>query len=215
MLKTTNYQMNKPELADSPPDITVLNGNFDIIDEKLFAVIQAWEEFKANGGKIGGGYLGAFANGLVFGKDGVPDSRVQTLYSGDINMFGPSESKKVSLGHETNAWKEAWVGNFSKQTNGYTKLSNGFILQWGRMMFTEDSAKSWQLYLNFPIEFPTACWTVVGNISSQDTNTNARITAGYIIPYTKKQFKTRGGGIGLPYEHTVASTEINWFAIGN
>ncbi len=33
--KTTNYKLHKIDLADSPPDITVLNGNFDIIDAEL------------------------------------------------------------------------------------------------------------------------------------------------------------------------------------
>lgn len=35
MKQTTNYSFNKPELADSPPDITVLNPNFDKIDAQL------------------------------------------------------------------------------------------------------------------------------------------------------------------------------------
>lgn len=54
MLTTKNYKLKKPELTDSPPDITVMNPNWDLVDEKLFAVIQAWEEFKKNGGEIGG-----------------------------------------------------------------------------------------------------------------------------------------------------------------
>lgn len=35
MKQTTNYGFNKPELQDSPPDITVLNPNFDKIDTQL------------------------------------------------------------------------------------------------------------------------------------------------------------------------------------
>ena len=35
MKQTTNYSLNKIELADSPPDITVLNPNFDKIDTEL------------------------------------------------------------------------------------------------------------------------------------------------------------------------------------
>lgn len=35
MKQTTNYQFNKPELTDSPPDITVFNPNFDVIDAEL------------------------------------------------------------------------------------------------------------------------------------------------------------------------------------
>ena len=35
MQKTTNYQLNKIELTDSPADITVINGNWDTIDSEL------------------------------------------------------------------------------------------------------------------------------------------------------------------------------------
>lgn len=35
MLKTQNYGFNKPELSDSPPDITVMNPNWDTIDKKI------------------------------------------------------------------------------------------------------------------------------------------------------------------------------------
>ncbi|MEG2149095.1 MAG: hypothetical protein RRY24_06700, partial [Clostridiales bacterium] len=35
MLHTTNYNLNKIELVDAPPDITVLNKNWDTLDAKL------------------------------------------------------------------------------------------------------------------------------------------------------------------------------------
>lgn len=35
MLTTTNFGLNKPELADSPPDITVTNSNWDAVDKHL------------------------------------------------------------------------------------------------------------------------------------------------------------------------------------
>lgn len=33
--KTTNFKLHKIDLTDAPPDITVLNGNFDTIDSEL------------------------------------------------------------------------------------------------------------------------------------------------------------------------------------
>lgn len=35
MQQTSNYALKKIELADSPPDITVINPNWDTIDEEL------------------------------------------------------------------------------------------------------------------------------------------------------------------------------------
>lgn len=44
MKQTPNFNFNKPELLDSPPDITVMNGNWDTIDTKL----KEFDEHKAN-----------------------------------------------------------------------------------------------------------------------------------------------------------------------
>lgn len=33
--KTTNYNLHKIDLSDAPPDITVLNQNWDVIDTEL------------------------------------------------------------------------------------------------------------------------------------------------------------------------------------
>jgi uncharacterized membrane protein len=44
MKQTTNYALKKIELSDSPPDITVINPNWDVIDEKL----KEAEDFKTS-----------------------------------------------------------------------------------------------------------------------------------------------------------------------
>lgn len=45
---TTNYNLHKIDLNDAPPDITVLNGNWDTIDAKLKEV----EDTAASGGAL-------------------------------------------------------------------------------------------------------------------------------------------------------------------
>jgi len=45
----------------------------------------------------------------------------------------------------------------SKTQNGYTKLPNGLIIQWGRYDGGEDEP----VQINFPITFPTTCFSVV------------------------------------------------------
>lgn len=172
------------------------------------------QEFFDNGGAIGGGYLGSFANGLVFGKDGAPDSRVQTLCSGDINMFGPSESKKVSLGYETNAWKEAWIGSYSNAANGYTTLPNGFMLQWGEITLSYSNLNTNTVYVNYPVSFPNSSLSITGTINAQDVNTNARGILGYIYLNNKINFRYRLIKAGLPLETSIDSIKISWQAIG-
>lgn len=41
MKETTNYKLKKIELTDSPPDITVINPNWDTIDEKLYGAVES------------------------------------------------------------------------------------------------------------------------------------------------------------------------------
>ena len=59
MKQTTNYNLNKIELLDSPPDITVHSQNFDIIDEEL----------KNNADAISS-HLADYANHLGYGEHG-------------------------------------------------------------------------------------------------------------------------------------------------
>lgn len=53
--KTTNYNLHKIDLNDSPPDITVLNQNFDILDEKMKDLEDG--AVPIEGGTITGGNL--------------------------------------------------------------------------------------------------------------------------------------------------------------
>ena len=56
MLLTTNYKMKKIELKDSPPDITVINSNWDWLDtmiKTLHDSTNTWETFKQSGGAVG------------------------------------------------------------------------------------------------------------------------------------------------------------------
>lgn len=38
--KTTNFNLHKIDLTDAPPDITVINGNWDTIDAKLHEALN-------------------------------------------------------------------------------------------------------------------------------------------------------------------------------
>lgn len=234
MLKTTNYQMNKPELTDSPPDITVLNGNFDILDEKLFAVIKAWEDFKASGGEIGGPitlpYGKIFNSGSAFLIEGKDDSSVmfRTTRSSDnrkgdlvinnteteynVRPSSANAAGQMDLGASAFPFKDIFLSVASKSINGYTKLPNGLILQWGKI--SADPNISSMQYPNFPIAFPNSVLTVVGNTSCYDSNTNTRLMASQVLMNNKYNFKYRIMKIGLPQESTISIVEIWWIAIG-
>lgn len=50
MQRTQHYQLKKIELSDSPPDITVINGNWDTIDATLDDLEGISAESLAHGG---------------------------------------------------------------------------------------------------------------------------------------------------------------------
>lgn len=97
----------------------------------------------------------------------------------------------------------------SKQQNGYTKLSNGIILQWGRVKDLEQDARK---NLTFPISFPNACL----NASATYIADSSFSQAGGVM-YVANITKT---GMTIEYQ-TVDNDASNfpkrdafWFAIG-
>ena len=97
----------------------------------------------------------------------------------------------------------------SKQENGYTKLPNGIILQWGRV---KDIAYDGRKDLTFPISFPNACL----NASAAYIADTSFVQASGVM-YVANITKT---GMTIEYQ-TVDSDASNfpkrdafWFAIG-
>lgn len=229
MLKTTNYQMNKPELTDSPPDITVLNKNFDIIDEELFAIIKAWEDFKASGGEIGGDIILStgskvdLAQGNLRGETGnvtleanpdnvflfktkrsTDDREVTiTIVNNDIEACvrptGATGTGKVDLGNPTVSFKDIFLSGVLKSANGYDKLPNGFILQWGVVSTTSNVTAEY----TFPIAFPTECLFTHTSLQGGNAYSNLGTTGGK---------RNRFSGYAL--QCTGATRDVNWLAIG-
>lgn len=79
--------------------------------------------------------------------------------------------------------------------NGYTKLPNGLILQWGSI-----SRATWT---NFPITFPNSCFGAVATVNINDTT----LSQGIAIQYNQSQiWAAYGTGTALPH---------NYIAIGN
>lgn len=154
MQLTKNFKLKKIELVDSPPDITVLNFNWDTIDTNLKQALDRandWNNFKANGGAITGnltaprfaledkGGIGIQGNlSILYGKgevrlrpSGLGVGNYGVIVDSSTASMCPEVSRQISLGTNSNLWKEVWVGNYNKSLNGYCSLPNGMIMQWG------------------------------------------------------------------------------------
>lgn len=98
--------------------------------------------------------------------------------------------------------------------NGYIKLPNGFILQWGFFKYYGDEAKVMNKIAKYPITFPNVCYQIVGSINTQDATTNPRLVGGYVVQRSRSEFQVRYNTLDLPHASSISSTEVNWIAIG-
>lgn len=230
MLTTKNYKFKKPELTDSPPDITVMNPNWDDIDEKLFAVIQAWEEFKANGGEIGGNIVRVNHEkqyDWIFGHSGFTDKSAMislkdrvtqatmglnfNLKPGISSSISPISNGEIDFGLPNYTFKDIYVGSVSKNSNGHTKLPNGMILQWGKKTLPMNNDHTAMSATNFPITFPTEALVVIaGNVDNSawrypDITCGAKITSKAAFTLWAGSTRANTGTINI---------NLSWIAIG-
>jgi len=93
-----------------------------------------------------------------------------------------------------------WQQNFSQ--NGYTKMPNGLIIQWGRSYINSYSNGGNATTVTFPISFPNECLVVV---NTPYNNSNKIV---YIKGQSKDNFQA------YCYHHEDCNTYINWIALG-
>ena len=79
------------------------------------------------------------------------------LKSGTTN-FSPEVTEQTSLGTPSLKFSDVWVGPYNRSNDGYIKLTNGMIMQWGSVNIEfGGSVHSAQSPVTFPIAFPSAC----------------------------------------------------------
>lgn len=138
MLTTPNFLLKKIELTDSPPDITVINFNWDTIDTKLKEALTKaddWSAFKTKGGTVNGPMRIGGTNALTL-------YQLKSISSGDAiwaDDLYPNTRGGNTLGNSEWTWKDIFLSGLSKSTNGYTKLPNGLLLQWGALYYASPS----------------------------------------------------------------------------
>lgn len=139
MQQTTNYALKKIELADSPPDITVINPNWDSIDVELKRLSNAIEgsvteqDLIAIENKIGALpdlTTNAKAN-LVVAINELRQSitthsaeDASTLKKGHVQLSDATNSTSTILAATANAVKKVWdmaAAKYSKPTGGIPK----------------------------------------------------------------------------------------------
>lgn len=133
-----------------------------------------------------------------------------SIYGQAIYEGGTALSSKYSLSSHSHSAYE--VGAYarsewssSKGANGYCKLPNGVIFQWGTTTITPSAADTvTSKDITFPIAFPSACRCV--QVSAATTVPN-RVTQGF------SGDTTTGFSIYMTRTNTT-NTIYDWFAVG-
>ena len=106
-----------------------------------------------------------------------------------------------------------------KDTDGYTKLPNGLIIQWGRVGKYPPNATKIKEILNFPITFPNQCLSIASHINDNAIGDDAHASEAdqNRNVYVKTNDITKSGFIytmHTPVENTGLGWEFRWIAIG-
>lgn len=110
----------------------------------------------------------------------------------NVNMnrhLSPLNNLTKSLGTEGVRWQDAWVGELLKAVNGYNKLSNGFIEQWGVVNISGQAANSWctAWSIQYPKMFPNAIVSLDIQILVDGNNHDADLR---VLPYLTENINT-------------------------
>ena len=96
------------------------------------------------------------------------DTKVELAQGGNPTLggqgyFGSSHDLITNLGSDNKRWKDVWVGSYSKNDNGYTKLPNGLIMQWATLNLPPTDETSIYLPISFPNKILSMYATPRGN----------------------------------------------------
>ena len=194
-------------------------------------VLNTWTSFKNNGGKINGDieiekHLANLKIGDSFNiktydqrtdlssdwykaiilrvRSNASDTASYVRLNG-VNFAGDGN---ISLGEESTPWTDIYLKGVSKSDNGYTKLPNGLIMQWG-LYHCSGGLDTGVYTIQFPITFPNKvlnCVTSVGGFSEHEANgiTNSKIIEWYNSNFKIKVYKT----------DKYVGVNTTWIAIG-
>lgn len=99
----------------------------------------------------------------------------------------------------------------SHATNGYVKLPNGTLFQWGQATPPSSSYQDW--VVSFPISFPNACLNF--QISDICPSSNGGFeNANHVKGFNASNATVRQDWIGDNVNGDVRATSMYWFAIG-
>lgn len=199
MLTTTNFKLKKIELIDSPPDITVINPNWDTIDANLKQALDRandWNNFKTGGGTLFGS--------LSLNSESVNTDAIKTTKSNlvlrnatvgatlEASEFRPITGASLDLGSVAVPWKDLHLSGYGSIKDKLANMDKSIGDALGK-------ANDWN-------SFKTSGGTLFGSLSFVNTSTSEdRIkttkatfsiqTSGRLVYLTGDQFRPGDNGL--------------------
>ena len=106
-------------------------------------------------------HLSRFEDDSLGGKVNQNGIEFRKNYGETSGSFRPMVDNALDLGSSNYKWKDIYLNGMNKNANGYTKLPNGLIMQWGYHHFLDkvneggfESTYSVRTPVSFPIAFP-------------------------------------------------------------
>lgn len=213
----------------SNTDLNRIEGNTLDLDSR----VQTWINFKAKGGEIGG-YITLLVDSGIRVKDtaeiiraGVGGNLILSAHEENKNIyfrpFGSFNQKNEAVlspsglfsASELRSWGGTivdgtlWNGAYDRSLYGYTRLSNGLLLQWGT-----HSTAFVNGYANFPIGFPIAfkerCNSITMNVKHIGAGDITRVEGLSANTIGKDSFNCSARYIDAVHY----AFSVNWIAIG-
>lgn len=218
MKYTKNLKLSKPDYADDV-DVQVINNNMDILDDKIGDLPYL---------PLGGGTMKGninFANkwnGITYGRtckidlgpSGWLGQDKETIsFYGELFKFYVKPSSTVVLIDSDNIYhkgrKVLFDGGTNTALNGYTKLSNGLIMQWGALDTDENTGYGDVGVVTLPQPMATSAYTTY---ITKSYGTGDQIDNSWDWRCATMNTTTTGFKIKLDGHDT--SRQIHWLVIG-
>ena len=141
-------------------------------------------------------HLSRFEDDSLGGKVNQNGIEFRKNYGETSGSFRPMVDNALDLGSSNYKWKDIYLNGVNKNANGYTKLPNGLIMQWG-------TAKSWSgghIWTTYPITFPNSTLSV--NLSLITDNVSGIVNCNSF------------NNSGLNFVSNLSQLDVKWVAIG-
>lgn len=218
-------------LQDFKDDFNALNSEIEenktLTDSeiaKLKEIANTWETFKNNGGEVGGQIILPYGISLSGrASEDVPRDMIHIQRGGMITVGDQNNGLIFTSKSRPQIWEESTpkliVVNddfpISKEPNGYTKLPNGLIIQWGHLHLANNLGSGViRVTVPFPIQFPKDVLHVYLTPDVNRYSVNDEYSSSWERPPVTCQITPSNFEFAFQRIYGHYGAGITWFAIG-